>query len=65
MENQVNETESLNVKGIILLVGTVFAALIASVACGTFLGVITGAIIGLIFAIFFISVLLPQKESDR
>ncbi|MCI0921554.1 hypothetical protein [Sphingobacterium rhinopitheci] len=65
MENQLKETESLNVKGIILLVAAVFSALIASVACGTFLSIIGGAVVGLVFAVFFNSVLLPQRESDR
>lgn len=65
MENQLKETEPLNVKGIILLVAAVFSGLIASIACGTFLSIIGGVVVGLIFAIFFISVLLPQRESDR
>ncbi len=65
MENQVNESKELNVKGIILLVGAIFSGLIGAVACATFTGVITGAIIGLLFAAFFNAVLLPEKASDR
>lgn len=65
MENQLNDSKPLNVKGIIFLVATVFSALIAVIACGTISGVITGVIIGLLFALFFVTVLLPQKESDR
>lgn len=65
MENQLNDSAPLNVKGIILLVAVVFSALIASVACGTLLSIIGGVVVGLVFAIFFISVLLPQRESDR
>lgn len=65
MENQINETKPLNVKGIILLLGAFFSALIGAVACATFKGVIIGAIIGLIFAAFFNAVLLPQRPSDR
>lgn len=65
MENQVEKNENLNVKGIILLLGTIFGGLISIIACGTFLGFISGAIIGLIIAIVFISVLLPHKPHDR
>jgi len=65
MENQVENNETVNVKGIILLLGTIFGGLISIVACGTFLGFVSGVVIGLVFAIFFISVILPHKESDR
>lgn len=65
MENQLNDSKPLNVKGIIFLVATVFSALISIIACGTVWGVVTGVLIGLVFALFFILVLLPQKESDR
>lgn len=65
MENQVNDAQPINVKGLILLIGTVFGALIAFASCGTFLSVIGGLIGGLIFAVFFNSVLLPQKTHDR
>ncbi|WDF68806.1 hypothetical protein PQ465_00125 [Sphingobacterium oryzagri] len=65
MENQVEKNETLDVKGIIVLVGTVFGALISIVVSGTFLGFISGIVVGLIFAIFFVSVLLPHKPSDR
>ncbi|GAA4513619.1 MULTISPECIES: hypothetical protein [Sphingobacterium] len=64
MENQVNE-QPLNVKGLILLIGTILGALIAFASCGSFLSIIGGLIGGLIFAVFFITVLLPYKESDR
>lgn len=65
MENQVEKNETLDAKSIILLVGTVFGALISIVVSGTFLGFISGIVVGLIFAVFFISVLLPHKPSDR
>ncbi len=65
MENQVNETKPLNVKGIAFLVAAVFSGLIGAVACATFSGVIIGIIIGLIAATVFTTVLLPYKESDR
>ena len=64
MENQVNE-QPLNVKGLILLIGTIFGALIGYAACGSFLSIIGGLVVGLIAAIGFISVILPYKESDR
>lgn len=65
MENQINDTKPLNVKGIIFLVAAVFSGLIAVVASGTVGGVITGVIIGLLFATFFVTVLLPANNSDR
>lgn len=65
MENQVENNESLNEKSLILLIGTIFGALISIVACGTFLGFLAGTVIGLVFAIFFISVFLPHKPHDR
>jgi len=65
MENQVEHNENLNVKGIILLLGTIFGALVSIIVKGTFLGFIGGLVIGLAFAIFFISVILPHKPSDR
>ncbi len=65
MENQVEKNETLNVKGIILLLGTVFGALISIITNGTFLGFIGGAVIGLVLAIVFISVILPHKPHDR
>lgn len=65
MENQVNDAQPLNVKGLILLIGTVFGALTAFASCGSFLSLIGGLVGGLVFAIFFISVLLPQKTHDR
>lgn len=65
MENQVEKNETINVKGIIILLGSVFGALISIVTCGTFSGFITGIIVGLIFATFFISAFLPHKPHDR
>lgn len=64
MENQLNE-QPLNVKGLILLIGTVFGALIAFAKCASFLSIIGGLVGGLIVATIFISVILPHKESDR
>ncbi|MVZ65892.1 hypothetical protein GQF61_08470 [Sphingobacterium sp. DK4209] len=65
MENQIENSNGINAKGIILLVGVVLAAITAWVATGTFLGVIKGTVAGLIFAIIFISVILPFKKHDR
>ncbi|MBD1428831.1 MULTISPECIES: hypothetical protein [Sphingobacterium] len=64
MENQVND-QPLNVKGLILLIGTIFGALISFAACGSVLSLIGGLVGGLIVATIFISVILPHKESDR
>ncbi|WP_149913662.1 hypothetical protein [Sphingobacterium cavernae] len=64
MENQVNE-QPLNVKGLILLIGTIFGALIAFAKEGSVLSIIGGLVGGLIVATIFISVILPHKESDR
>ena len=64
MENQVND-QPLNVKGLILLIGTIFGALISFATCGSFLSLIGGLVGGLIIATIFISVILPHKESDR
>ena len=65
MANQIEKTNEINPKSIILLVGTILGALTAWVAKGTFLGLITGLVGGLIFAIIFISVILPLKSHDR
>lgn len=65
MENQINETKPLNVKGLILLIGVVFGALIALAAYGTVLSTLGGVIGGLIFAAIFIAYLLPHKPHDR
>lgn len=65
MENQVNDAQPINAKGLILLIGTIFGALISFASNGTFLSIIGGLVVGLIFAIFFNSVLLPQKTHDR
>lgn len=65
MENQIENSKEINVKGIILLVGTVLGALTAWVAKGTFLGLVGGLVGGLIFAIIFITALLPNKTHDR
>lgn len=64
MENQVNE-QPLNVKGLILLIGTIFGALTAYASCGSFLSIVGGLVGGLVAATIFISVFLPYKESDR
>lgn len=64
MENQVND-QPLNVKGLILLIGTIFGALISFAACGSLLSIIGGLIGGAIIASIFVSVILPHKESDR
>ncbi len=64
MENQLND-QPLNVKGLILLIGTIFGALTAFASCGTFLSLIGGLIGGLIVASLFNTVILPYKESDR
>ena len=64
MENQVNE-QPLNVKGLIILIGTVFGALISFAICSSILGVIGGLVGGFIAAIVFNEVFLPYKESDR
>lgn len=66
MENQVeNGSCTFNPKSLIVLIGVVFAALIAFTACGSALSVIGGAIVGLIIGIFFNSVIYPQKTHDR
>lgn len=65
MENQINETKPLNVKGLILLIGTVFGALISFAANGTPLSIVTGLIGGLIIAVIFNTFLLPHKPHDR
>jgi prolipoprotein diacylglyceryltransferase len=64
MENQVNE-QPLNVKGLILLIGTIFGALISFAKGGTLLSIVGGLVGGLIVAAIFISLFLPHKESDR
>lgn len=65
MENQVNESQPLNVKGLILLIGTIFGAIISYATCGSFLSIIGGLVGGLIMSVIFINVFLPHKESDR
>ena len=64
MGNQVNE-QPLNVKGLILLIGTIFVALISFAVCGSFLSIVGGLVGGLIVATIFINVILPYKSSDR
>lgn len=64
MENQLND-QPLNVKGLILLIGTIFGALISFATCGSLLSIIGGLIGGAIIASIFVSVILPHKESDR
>lgn len=65
MENQVDETKPLNVKGLILIIGTVFGALISFAVNGTALSIVGGLIGGLIVAVIFNSFLLPHKSHDR
>ena len=65
MENQFENSNEINVKGIILLAGTILGALTGWVAKETFLGLAGGLVGGFIFAIIFISVLLPNKTHDR
>ncbi len=65
MENHIEKENEINVKGIILLAGTILGGLTAWVAKGTFLGLIGGVVGGLVFAIIFITALLPNKPHDR
>lgn len=64
MENQVND-KPLNAQGFILLIGTIFGAIISFAVVGTFLSIIAGLIGGLIIASIFNTIILPHKESDR
>jgi len=65
MQNQIEKTEALNVKGIVLLLGTVFGVLVSIPACGTFSGVLTGAVVGFALAVVFNIAILPHKPHDR
>jgi len=65
MENQIENSKPMNVRGIILLVGAVLGALTAWLASGTFLGVLTGLIGGFVFGVIFVTALLPHKPHDR
>lgn len=65
MENQINESKPVNVKGLVLLIGVVFGAFVSYAANGTFASIIGGLVGGLILAVFFNSVILPQKPHDR
>ncbi|MFZ4862381.1 hypothetical protein ACL9RF_09360 [Sphingobacterium sp. Mn56C] len=65
MANQVNESQEINAKGLIILIGTIFGAIISFAVKGTFLSIVGGLVGGLILAIFFVNVLLPQKSHDR
>ncbi|MGO1722398.1 MAG: hypothetical protein ACTHZ7_13245 [Sphingobacterium sp.] len=65
MENQIENSNPMNVKRIILLAGSILGALTAWLACETFLGVIGGLIGGFVFAIIFVTALLPHKPHDR
>lgn len=66
MENQIeNSSCAPSAKSLIVLIGIVFGALIAFTANETFMSIIAGAVIGLIVAIFFNSVIYPQKTHDR
>lgn len=63
MENQVDETKPLNVKGLILIIGTVFGALISFAANGTALSILGGIIVGLIIATVFNSFFFAPKTT--
>lgn len=65
MAHQTQESDTLDAKGLILLIGTVFGAIISFAVNGTFLSIIGGLVFGLILAVFFNTVLLPQKPHDR
>lgn len=65
MENQVEKKETLNVKGLILLIGAVFGAIITIAASGSLAKIILGALIGFAIAVFFNYVILPFKPHDR
>lgn len=65
MENQIDNSKEINVKGIILLSALILGGLTAWIATGTFLGVIGGTVAALVFAIIFITALLPNKPHDR
>lgn len=66
MENQVeNNTCAPSPKGLIVLIGVIFGALISFTANETFLSIIGGAVIGLIIAAFFNSFLYAQTPHDR
>lgn len=66
MENQVeNNACAPNPKGLIVLIGVIFGALISFTANETFLSIIGGAVVGLVIAVFFNSYLYAQKPHDR
>ncbi|MBP3944223.1 hypothetical protein J5U18_11770 [Sphingobacteriaceae bacterium WQ 2009] len=65
MENQVENCSSVSPKALIVLVGVVFAALIAFVVTESFLGTLAGAVIGLIAAAVFNGVFYKQTPHDR
>jgi len=65
MQNQIEEKEALNAKGVVLLLGALFGGLVSVVACGTFSGVLAGAAVGFALAIGFNIVALPHKPHDR
>jgi len=65
MENHIEKKETLNAKGVVLLLGAVFGALVSVPACGTFSGVLTGAAVGFALAIVFNIAILPHKPHDR
>jgi membrane associated rhomboid family serine protease len=58
-------TSEVNVKGLIILIGTVFGALIGGLTQESFVAAIVGLIVGLIFAAFFATVLLKDTPHDR
>ncbi|AIM35345.1 hypothetical protein ACFX5U_22000 [Sphingobacterium sp. SG20118] len=66
MENQVeNNTCAPSPKGLIVLIGVIFGALISFTANETFLSIIGGAVVGLVIAILFNNFFYAQRPSDR
>lgn len=65
MENQVENKDTLNVKGIILILGTIFGGILSLITTGGIPAFILGASIGLVVAVLFISFFLPHKSHDR
>ncbi len=59
------EEEVKNTTGLFYLLGAVFGALTAGLTAESFSAGVVGAIAGLIIALFFVKVLLPEREHDR
>lgn len=60
MEEEVKNKDSL-----FYLLGAVLGGLIAGLTAESFWIGVIGVIVGFIFALFFVKVLLPQREHDR